>query len=505
MNYTYKERENIVKIRSLVAPVICSTLFLAACSSKEASTVESEKVATNVEIAAAKMESLDAISSLSGTLLPYEETTVSFGVGGVVKDITGEVGDKVNAGSVLMSLDATEYQLQVKNAENAIAQASAALTSSDAAIKAADTGVNSSSESVKAAEANINSANASINSAQASLESVLKGARDQERVQAKLVVDRARTAYNNVKVNADRIKSLYDEGLASKKEYDDIQLQLASAETDLKNAEQSYSLVMEGATEAQKKQAAAAVQQAEAGKAQAQAGVGQSLAAREQAIAAKEQAVASKGQAEAVYEQALIGKEQAELTLAKTKLQSPISGIVLEKLAEEGQRVNPGDPIYKLGNTSQLKVLLPVPDKDIKSWKIGDEVTLRLYEEEKAGKVSTIFPRTNANSGTISVEVTIPNEDGNWVPGQIVNANRVTSDNTGILVPIEAVISNGANPYVYLEVEGKAVKAEVETGKLVDNKIHIVSGVKEGDQVVVRGGELLLEGDPLKTSGGNDQ
>ena len=207
MNYTYKERENIVKIRSLVAPVICSTLFLAACSSKEASTVESEKVATNVEIAAAKMESLDAISSLSGTLLPYEETTVSFGVGGVVKDITGEVGDKVNAGSVLMSLDATEYQLQVKNAENAIAQASAALTSSDAAIKAADTGVNSSSESVKAAEANINSANASINSAQASLESVLKGAREQERVQAKLVVDRAKTAYNNVKVNADRIKS----------------------------------------------------------------------------------------------------------------------------------------------------------------------------------------------------------------------------------------------------------------------------------------------------------
>lgn len=505
IDYTYKEREKNVKIKSLLAPVICSTLFLAACSSQEASTEESAKVAVNVEIATAEMESLDAISSLSGTLLPYEETTVSFGVGGVVEDATGEVGDTISVGTVLMNVEATEYELQVKNADNAIAQAEAALNSSDAAIKAADTGVNSSGESVRAAEANITSANASINSAQASLESVVKGAREQEKAQAKLAVDRAKTAYNNVKVNADRIKSLYDEGLASKKEYDDSQLQLASAQTDLKNSEQSYSLVIEGATEAQKKQAEAAVQQAQAGKAQAQAGVGQSLAAKEQAVAAKEQATAAKGQAEAVYEQALIGKEQAQLTLAKTRLQSPISGVIMEKLVQEGQRVNPGDPVYKLGNTSQLKVLLPVPDKDIKTWKNGDKVTIQLYDEQKTGTVSKIFPRTNANSGTISVEVVIPNEEATWVPGQIVNANRVTSDNAGILVPIEAVISNGASPYVFLEVEGQAVKAEVETGKLVDNKIHIISGINEGDQVVIRGGELLLDGDPLKTGGGTDE
>ena len=484
---------------------MCSTLFLAACSSKEASTVGTEKEAINVEIAAATMESLDAISSLSGTLLPYEETTVSFEVGGVIKKIEAEVGDKVSAGNTLSSLDATDYQLQVKQAENAIAQASAALTSSDSAIHAANAGVNSSAESVKAAQSNINSANASINSAKASLEGVLDGAREQEKAQAQLAVDRAKTAYNNVKVNADRIKSLYDEGLASKKEYDDSQLQLASAQTDLKNAEQSYSLVMEGATEAQKKQAAAAVQQAEAGKAQAQAGVGQSVAAQAQSVAAKEQAVAAKGQAEAVYDQAVIGKEQAELTLAKTNLKSPISGVVMEKLVAEGQRVNPGDPVYKLGSTNQLKVLLPVPDKEIKAWKIGDKVSVRLYDEQKTGTVSKIYPRTNANSGTISVEVVIPNEEATWVTGQIVNANRVTSDNAGILVPIEAVISNGANPYVFLEVEGQAVKTEVETGKLVDNKIHIVSGIKEGDRVVTRGGELLLDGDPLKTGGGKDE
>ena len=58
------------------------------------------------------------------------------------------------------------------------------------------------------------------------------------------------------------------------------------------------------------------------------------------------------------------------------------------------------------------------------------------------------------------------------------------------------------NPYVFKNVKGKAVKSKVTTGNLVDNKIHIVSGLKAGDKVVTRGGELLLDGDLLETGGG---
>ena len=130
----------------------------------------------------------------------------------------------------------------------------------------------------------------------------------------------------------------------------------------------------------------------------------------------------------------------------------------------EGQHINPGDAIYKLGRTDQLKVLLPVPDKDIKEWKVGDKVSVTLYDKDKTGKVIKIYPQTNAGTGTISVEVVIPNNKLEWVPGQVVKANRVTSDNNGILVPIEAVMSNGSNPYVFKEVKGKAVKTEVKQG-----------------------------------------
>ncbi|RFU68338.1 efflux RND transporter periplasmic adaptor subunit [Peribacillus saganii] len=489
---------------------------MSACSAKQTSGVQVEKTAINVEVASVAEESLDGITNLSGKLLPYEETDVSFEVAGRIQNMDANIGDPIQAGNSLANLDPADYQLQVQQADNAILQSQAALDSSDAAINsaevgigAADSGVSSSNESIKSAEANIKAANARISSAQANLEAVNKGAREQEKAQARLAVDRAKAAYTKAKLDADRIKGLYDEGLASKKDFDDMQLVVTNAQKDVANAEQSLSLILEGATAEQRKQAASSIQEAEAGKEQAVAGKGQATAAkgqaisaREQAVASKEQAIAARGQSEAAYEQALIGKKQAELTLSKTQLKSPLTGVVLEKLISEGQMVSPGTPVYKLGRTDQLKVLLPVPDKEIKDWTAGQEVTVSLYDQKRTGKVNKIYPQTNASTGTISVEVIIPNENLEWVPGQVVRANRVTSDNKGILIPIEAVISSGNAPYVFKEVKGHAVKTEVQTGNLIDNKIHIMSGLKVGDIVVIRGGELLLDGDPLETGRG---
>lgn len=462
---------------SILSVAICSTLLLSACYSKASTTVESKREAIRVETQAVTKESLDALSSLSGKLEPYDETDVSFEVGGRIQKMNVQIGDKINSGKVLSSLHSDDFELQVAQANSAILQAEAAVISADSAINAS--------------EANIQAANARINSAQASLTQLDKGAREQEKAQAKLAVERATSAYDKLKTDLDRIKTLYEQGVVAKKDYEDMQLQVNNAEKDVANAEQSYSLIIEGATQEQRNQVLSGIAEAEAGKTQAQAGVDQSIAA--------------KGQAEATYQQALIGKEQVELSLAKAKLTSPLTGIILDKLVSEGERINPGDPIYKIGRTDQLKVLLPVPDKEVKDWKVGNEVSISLYEEVRQGKVTKIYPLTNAGTGTVSVEIVLPNPKLDWLPGQIVKANQITSDNVGILIPIEAVLSSGSNPYVYKAEDGFAVKTLVETGNLVGNKIHIINGLEEGAQIVVRGGELLLDGDPLQTDGGKTE
>lgn len=471
-----------------------------ACSAKETSVQKGKTEAKNVEVEAVKKESLDAISNLSGTLQPYDETIVSFEVGGRILDMSAKIGDPIRKGTVLARLDQTDYQLQVDQANKAVLEAQAAIKSADAAIVSADVGVQSADAGIQSAEANIKIANSRIHSAQASLDKLNRGAREQEKVQARLAVERAKENYKKISADAQRIKALYEEGLVSKQEYEAVQLQLSNAQKDVINAEQSLSLLLEGATQEERNQVAASLEEARAGKEQAEAAKGQAIASREGALASKNEAMAARERAVATYEQALVAKRIAEVTLSKTVLKSPISGVVLEKFVSDGQMVNAGSSIYRLGRIDQLKVLLPVPDKEIKEWKVGQKVKLTLYGKSRKGTVNKIYPRTNANTGTISVEVVVPNDKLDWLPGQVVKASRISSDNNGILIPVEAVISNGDKPYVFKVVNGKAVKTFVEIGQLIDNKIHIVHGLEEGDKVVVRGAELLFNGDSVKAT-----
>ncbi|MBM7609082.1 RND family efflux transporter MFP subunit [Lysinibacillus composti] len=469
------------KKEAILSIVISSALLMSACSSGATSASESEskskRAAINVETASVELESLDALSSFSGKLEPVEETNVSYQIGGKIQDLKADVGDSIKSSEVLASLIDSDLQLQVDLADNAVLQAEATVISANSAISAS--------------EANIGAANARINSAQANLAQVDKGARAQEKEQAKINVDLAKSAHEKLKTDLERIKALYDQGIVAKSQYDEIKLQVDNAQKQVAIAEQSYSLITEGSTEEQRDIVRSGIKEAEAGKAQAQA--------------AAKQSQASKKQAEASYQQALIGKKQAEVALAKTKLTSPTSGVILTKHVSEGEQINAGDPIYTVGKINQLKAILPIPDKEVANWKAGDEVTVRLYDEERKGKVSKIYPQTNEGTGTVSVEVVIDNEELDWLPGQVVSANRTVSDNVGILVPIEAVISSGSDPYVFKVVDGHAVKTAVVTGKLVGNKIHIVSGLEEGTEIVIRGGEGVLDGDPLKTSGGKEE
>lgn len=314
------------------------------------------------------------------------------------------------------------------------------------------------------ANAAIQSSNAGLSSAQASLEEATNGARSQERTQAKLNVDRAEEDFKNAKTDYERMKKLFESGAISTQALEGAKFNYINAETSYESAKLAYSLMEEGVRPEKEKQIKAAVNQAQAGLLNAQ-----------------------------------VSKEQAQLALSKTALKAPFSGVISAKLASTGQLVGPGAPVYKLSQIDTLKVLLPVPDYQISEWAKGKEVTADLYGEKKQGKVINVFPSTNQNTGTISVEVEIPNKDHKWFPGQVVKAEAKLKEQVGLFVPIEAVISTGTNskPYVFLLQDRKARKTEVTVGKLFENKLEITSGLSELDQVITKGADRLFDGDPV--------
>ena len=297
-----------------------------------------------------------------------------------------------------------------------------------------------------------------VNQAKAALEKVQNGARAQEVDQAKLGLQRAQLNYEKAVEDQKKYEQLYQSGAVSKDTLDTMALKAELAERELKNAEAGLSMIMEGARPEDKETT------------------------------------------KSVYEQNLIVKEQAETTLQKTVLKSPVSGTIITKFASEGQLINSGTPIYEVGNVNQLKVILPVPDREIADWAIGDLVELSLYDNTRKGTVAQIYPATNQGTGTIGIEVKVDNQDRKWFVGQVVKATHEKKGAKGLFVPVSAVVSTGGKqPFVYLVKDQKAHKQPVEIGQLVDNQLQILSGLTEGDIVVSKGADRLFDGDTLQT------
>lgn len=444
-------------------PVLIAAIFtlsLTACSSgNDGETAAANADSTAVEVIRVKQEPLNTVYDLSGTLQSADSATVSFQASGEIKQILVEVGDQVKEGDVLAVLDDEQARLQLDQAKSGVAQAEG---------------------QVSAANAGLASIEAQIKSAEANLSAVKKGASEQQLSLAENQVKQAEDAYTKVKADADRYQKLYAEGLISLNEYEQSQLQLKNAENSLDSAKKQLEEVTNGATDEQIKAAEAALEQAQSGKLSA---------------------LASKAQAEAGYQNALATRKQAELALSKSKLTATVSGTVLDKFVVAGQAAGAGTPAFVIGSTTQLKVLLPVPDSEISAWKAGQKVDAALGGETRTGTVARVYPQTNMGTGTISVEVSVPNPNKDWFPGQVVKAGLQVSDKKGILVPAEAVISNGQEPYVFRAVDGKAVKTTVELGdETIENRFRILSGLQEGDVVVTAGAEGLFDGYSIVTA-----
>lgn len=400
--------------------IISLAVIGTACNQMKPSTEsEVQAEAKIVEAEPIELKSFQSSSELSGTLAPIEETTVSFEVAGEIKSLPYKEGDVVKKGEVLARLNATDYSLQLALA------------------------------------------NAEMHGASAELSKVKNGARKQEVQQAKVAVEAKKISRDQAQKDYQRMEQLYKNGAISETEFESAKNAFELADKDYAEAQETYSLVIEGA--------------------------------RTEDISATN----------ASYQGAMVTRDQAAATLAKTEVKAPIQGTVLAKMADVGQLASSGAPVYRIGNIQQLKTVLPVPDKDISAWKVGDEVEIRLYEDKRIGKVTTIYPATNEQTGTISVEVVIDNTKKDWFAGQVISAKRTLSQKKGIFVSAKTVFSRGSEPYVFLLADGKAIKTTVTIGQYVDNHLEITAGLQAGDMLITKGADRLLGGDSVTVKGGN--
>ena len=181
-----------------------------------------------------------------------------------------------------------------------------------------------------------------------------------------------------------------------------------------------------------------------------------------------------------------------------TTLVSPISGIVTARNYDPGD-VAGQKPILTIESINPVKVMVNVSETYYNRVEMGMPVEVQadaLGSETFSGKVSLIYPTIDPVSHTFPVEITVPNADQRLRPGMFARVKMNFGTRERPLVSDKAVLKQvGSNDrYVFVEKDGVAVYTLVQPGVRINDKYEIVSGLNEGDRVIVEGNTGLIDG-----------
>lgn len=224
---------------------------------------------------------------------------------------------------------------------------------------------------------------------------------------------------------------------------------------------------------------------------------------------------------------------------------SPIEGTVTERMVVEQSAVKPGDVLYRVANLETVWVYLDIYEYELSWAKYGQPVEIKseaIPGQSFTGRVGFINPVLNEDSRTVKVLVSVDNTEkllkpgmfvsatihtelladgkaaptgveGLWTcpthpfvfqkePGQCPSGNvplvqipgrpKPQTDLLPLAVPLTAVLDSGLRKLVYVErSRGQFAPVEIEVGPRTDDAYLVLSGLSEGDRVVIRGNVLL--------------
>ena len=187
-----------------------------------------------------------------------------------------------------------------------------------------------------------------------------------------------------------------------------------------------------------------------------------------------------------------------------TILRSPVSGVITARNYDRGDMFTMGQPIYTVQQITPVKLLVRISETDYTRVKKGDTVSLTadaLPGKEFSGTVNRLYPTMDPATHTFNVEVTVPNTRRELRPGMYARVTVNFGSTFNIVLPDTAVLKMqgaGTRSVFVVDPEGKAEMRVVTLGRHFDGKYEILSGLEEGEQVVVKGNSALKAGQAVQ-------
>lgn len=453
----------------------------------------------SVDVQVAKATSSPTGAEFTGTTAPRQEVVLRSQIQGQLLKLQVEVGDPVRKGQILGRQDDGLLKAGVNEAR---------------AQRAAQT------SEVASAESRVGEVKTRVAQAQLQLDQA-KGNVIQLQQSLEASIEAARLEAQQTQTDAQRLTQLAKAGATT--------VQLAEqARTQAKQAQQSLINLQASAIQ-QITQAQTAVKTAE-----------QLLRAAIAQVAIEQKGV------DAAHRRVLV--QQAVLTQAQEQqsyalLSSPIQGQVMARLAEAGNLLQPGNDILRLGDFSQIKVVVQVSERMLPQLQVGQLAQVRLDAYPRQvfrGQIARIPPAANPTSRLLPIEVVMANDKGNIGSGLLArvsfrqpSAQRVQIPNSALQTqtrrrgqspskgrssplarrprshPTTQSSQNSqsgttATLFVVLPQQKQVKARSVTLGKQSNGQVEIINGLVPGEQFVARSSQPLKDGAKINFSAISD-
>ncbi len=387
-------------------------------------------------VSVTRLEVGDVVEAIysTGVVASERSATLRSSVTGSVRALPLRAGDAVTAGQVLVSLDSTSQRL-----------------------------------SISEAEANAKQAKASVAEARSNLDLLLRGARREERDQARAALQQAKADLKGSELDLARSERLLRASASTQAEVETLTQRVAADRARVKLAEAQLAVLESGSRE----------EQIAASKAQ--------LAVAEAQLAQREAQLA-----------------RSRHGLGDFDLTAPFAGLVSGYLVQEGDSVSPGTALATLVDPSAFVIRTAIDEVDILKVKPGQEALVSLDAKPEvtlAGKVERVIPKTDPVAKTADVIVTLDKLPVGFLEGMTATVNLVTDRRRAITAPAAALVREGEKSYLWrLSPENTLSRVAFEPGIQDGNRIEVKGAdIKEGDTIVASVAKSLREGRRVRT------
>ncbi|HWY44722.1 MAG TPA: efflux RND transporter periplasmic adaptor subunit [Candidatus Sulfotelmatobacter sp.] len=212
-------------------------------------------------------------------------------------------------------------------------------------------------------------------------------------------------------------------------------------------------------------------------------------------------------------------KQQLEMAEANQKqytalqgyarISAPFAGVITNRFADTGTLVAAGTssstqaiPVVRLAQVSKLRLVLAIPESAAGQIRLGDAVKVRVdaLQRDFEGKVARFAAALDQQTRTMETEIDFENGDGRLLPGMYTETKLVLRGKKNVLaVPLEAVSRNGSDATVLaLNAQNTIEEKHVALGMEDGTRVEILSGVSEGERVIVGNRSQFRAGDRVQ-------